>query len=110
MGARREFNRRLDLDGKAQTGAKEETLRDLQERKERSGQRVKGTVFQTEGTAGVRESGSEGAHETRRAQIMQDLKAKSRILCFQLILFKPLSIIVSLIRSKNLSVPELIRS
>lgn len=82
MGARREFNRRLDLDGKAQTGAKEETLSDVQERKERSGQRVKGTVFQTEGTAGVRESGSEGAHETRRAQIMQDLKVRAGFYVF----------------------------
>lgn len=71
-------------------------------------------MFQTEGTAGVMEHGSDGPQEPEKAQILQDLKAKSRILCseysLQLVLFKPLSIIVSLIRSKDLPSIELLRS
>lgn len=71
-------------------------------------------MLQTEGTAAVRESGSDGFGETGGAQIMQNLKAKNTILYFEFslqpLLFKLLSTIVSLIRSKYLWGIELIRS
>lgn len=71
-----------------------------------SSQRTGETVLQTEGTAAVRESGSDGVGETGGAQIMQNLKAKSMILYFEFslqpLLFKLLSTIVSLIRGKYL--------